>query len=77
MTDFHQVMIHSVVVVPPSGPHLVVSPSLFVDDEWIKVGTDRMLWLPPDYRPSCSDVHGNVVSLGHRSGRVSIFHFTF
>jgi hypothetical protein len=36
-----------------------------------------MLWLPPDYRPSCIAVHGGVVGMGHSSGRVSVFEFGF
>ncbi|KAG9235725.1 hypothetical protein BJ875DRAFT_533996 [Amylocarpus encephaloides] len=50
---------------------------IFVQGGWIVHGEDRMLWLPPDYRPSCSAVHEDVVGLGHRSGCVSIFNFSF
>ena len=50
-------------------------PNIFVQDEWIVHGEKRMLWLPPDYRHSCSAVCENVVCLGHRNGRVSIFEF--
>ena len=71
--------------VPPSHPlsllQPVPSPSfrprIFVRDEWIVHGENRMLWLPPDYRPSCSAVHDGVVCMGHRSGRVSIFELEF
>jgi WD40 repeat protein len=49
---------------------------VFVEDEWIRRETDRLLWLPPDYQPSCSAVHGSVVALGHSSGRVTILEFT-
>ncbi|KAA6413113.1 MAG: hypothetical protein FRX48_02857 [Lasallia pustulata] len=52
-------------------------PNIFVQDEWIVHKESRMLWLPPDYRHSCSAVDENVVCLGHRSGRVSIFEFLF
>jgi WD40 repeat protein len=52
-------------------------PNIFVQDEWIVHGEKRMLWLPPDYRHSCSAVCENVVCLGHRNGRVSIFEFLF
>jgi WD40 repeat protein len=52
-------------------------PNIFVQDEWIMHGENRMLWLPPDYRYFCSAIYENVVCLGHRSGRVSIFEFLF
>ncbi|KAA6411567.1 MAG: hypothetical protein FRX48_04847 [Lasallia pustulata] len=52
-------------------------PNIFVQDEWIVHKKSRMLWLPPDYRHSCSAVYENIVCLGHGSGRVSIFEFLF
>jgi len=54
-----------------------LGPRIFLQDDWIGYGEDRMLWLPPDYRPSCSAVRENIVCLGHHSGRVSIFEFRF
>jgi hypothetical protein len=71
--------------VPPSHPlslpQPVLSPSfrprIFVRDEWIVHGENRMLWLSPDYRPSCSAVHDGVVCLNYRSDRVSIFELEF
>jgi WD40 repeat protein len=50
---------------------------VFIEDEWIRNGGNRMLWLPPEYRPSCSDVHDGVIGLGHLSGNVSLFEFDF
>ncbi|KAA6414866.1 MAG: hypothetical protein FRX48_01616 [Lasallia pustulata] len=52
-------------------------PNIFVQDEWIVHKESRMLWLPPDYRHSCSAVYENIVCLGHGSGRMSIFEFLF
>jgi len=49
--------------------------NIFVQDEWIMEGKNRMLWLPPDYRHFCSAVYGNILCLGHPSGRVSFFEF--
>ena len=60
--------------IPSSQP--VIIYGVFVEDEWIRRGTDRLLWLPPDYQPSCSAVHESVVGLGHGSGCVSIFAIT-
>ncbi|OCK73594.1 hypothetical protein K432DRAFT_312451, partial [Lepidopterella palustris CBS 459.81] len=62
---------------PPLSRPVTLRPRILVQDEWIVHGENRMLWLPPDYRPHCSAVHGGVVCLGHRSGRVSIFEFFF
>jgi WD40 repeat protein len=46
-----------------------ISPSVFVKDQWVSLlHTDRILWLPPEHRPSCFAVFGNVVGLGHNSG---------
>src|SRR6266480_1224519 len=59
---------------PTSQPAIL--NGVFVEDEWITRGTDRLLWLPPDYQPNCSAIHGSLVCLGHRSGRVSIMEFT-
>src|SRR5947207_6497747 len=46
---------------------------VFVENEWIRRGTDRLLWLPPDYQPFCSAVHGSLVALGSRSERLTIY----
>jgi hypothetical protein len=53
------------------------SGGVFVQDEWIVYGSNRMLWLPPKYRPSCSVVYKNLVGLGCSSGHVWIFGFSF
>ena len=50
-------------------------PKLFVREQWVTLGSEILLWLPPDYRASCFDVQGRTVVLGHSSGRVSIFEF--
>jgi WD40 repeat protein len=59
--------------IPPQSRQqpVIDSHEIFVGDEWIMKGEERMLWLPPDYRPVCVAVHCNLVCLGHRSGRVS------
>ena len=35
----------------------------------------NILWLPSDYRATCVAVRGNVLILGHASGRVSFLEF--
>ena len=39
---------------------------------WITYRGQELLWLPPDYRATCSDIHGECVALGHDSGRVTV-----
>ena len=66
-------------VIPPSPslPQSVASREVLVKGEWIACERENMLWLPADYRPSCSAVRGEVVVLGHSSGHVSVFVFEF
>ncbi|KAJ5724237.1 hypothetical protein N7488_002272 [Penicillium malachiteum] len=40
-------------------------------DDWIVLGTRRLLYLPHDYRSEHVAVTDNMVVLGHKSGRVS------
>jgi hypothetical protein len=43
--------------------------------EWIFRGSQRSLWLYPDYRPSVVAVFGNCIVLGQVSGRMLIMQF--
>ncbi|KAJ5808827.1 vegetative incompatibility protein HET-E-1 [Penicillium riverlandense] len=55
-------------------PH--VNVDIFIDqDQWITMKGDRILWLPPGFRPRCSAIHGSVLAIGHASGRVSFIGF--
>jgi hypothetical protein len=39
-------------------------------------GTENLLWLPPDRRPSCVAVHGKLAALGHAFSRINVeIHF--
>jgi WD40 repeat protein len=42
------------------------------DNTWITYNGKNLLWIPPEYRPSCSIVCGNMIGLGVGSGRVWI-----
>ncbi|KAF2195146.1 WD40 repeat-like protein [Zopfia rhizophila CBS 207.26] len=59
----------------PSRPTL--PRGVFVKEQWISRGMENLLWLPWDYRPSNTAVRGNVVVLGHASGRLTIIEFVF
>jgi WD40 repeat protein len=44
--------------------------SLSSDSTWIKYNNRNLLWIPSEYRPSCSAVCGNRVGMGVGTGRV-------
>jgi WD40 repeat protein len=44
--------------------------NLNLDRIWVKHADNNMLWIPSEYRPSCSTVCGTMVGMGVRSGRV-------
>ena len=52
---------------PHTLPH-----SLDVTDQWITCNMKKLLWLPVEYRPSCSAVNdtANLIVIGSDSGRV-------
>ena len=43
--------------------------------QWINLNGKNVLWLPPEFRPSCSAINENSLALGHASGRVSFLRF--
>lgn len=48
------------------------NPDISIDDgQWIKLNGERAVWLPVEYRDSGSIINGNMITLGHASGRVS------
>ncbi|KAH0543092.1 hypothetical protein FGG08_002606 [Glutinoglossum americanum] len=49
--------------------------SLFIKDNWISFGNTKLLWLPSEYRPSCSAFQNNLVVLGLPSGIVKVIEF--
>ncbi|XTI83927.1 hypothetical protein V2W45_1207031, partial [Cenococcum geophilum] len=40
------------------------------NDEWITWNSESVVWLPSEYRPSCSAVSGRTVGIGVGSGKV-------
>ncbi|KAL0929846.1 vegetative incompatibility protein het-e-1 [Colletotrichum truncatum] len=40
------------------------------DTTWIMKGNEKVVWLPIEYRPTCSGVRGSVMFIGCASGRV-------
>jgi WD40 repeat protein len=58
-----------IAVVEPVLPQYL-GTSLSSDSIWIKYGGRNLLWIPSEYRPSCSAVCGNRIGMGVATGRV-------
>lgn len=49
---------------------------IFIDQKlWIKLNGKSVLYLPPAFRPSRSAINGNLLAMGHSSGRISLTRF--
>ncbi len=65
------------VVLPPDGCWSRSEFPLFVPSgfggtrEWLKYKDQELMWLPPAYRPRCSDSRDALIAFGHESGRVT------
>jgi len=67
----------------PLGPSVTSSQpkgrgrggELFVNEAWVVQGIKQVLWLPSDYRATCTAVWNDVLAIGHASGRVSVLGF--
>jgi WD40 repeat protein len=46
--------------------------ALSSDGAWITHNSENLVWLPSEYRPSCSAVSGKTIGIGVGSGRVWI-----
>ncbi|KAF4208752.1 hypothetical protein CNMCM5878_005312 [Aspergillus fumigatiaffinis] len=55
-------------------PHSKVNIRI-VQGQWIAFNGGKVLWLPPEFRPSVSAVKGSILALGRVSGRVSFIAF--
>ena len=49
--------------------------AIFVNDEWVTQDGQNLLWLPLDYRATCSALFNNMLVLGHASGQVTFIEF--
>ncbi|RYN76833.1 hypothetical protein AA0119_g13569, partial [Alternaria tenuissima] len=59
-----------------NGAPRAASTSLSLSgEEWICWNSERVLWLPSEYRTSIFAVHGNSVGFGYATGRVLILRF--
>jgi WD40 repeat protein len=62
---------------PPFSSTPTLTEALFVREQWIVCGSETLLWLPDEYQVKSVAVFGDVIALGHASGRVSIIDFIF
>ena len=46
--------------------------ALGLDRAWITYNSENLVWLPSEYRPSCSAISGETVGIGVGSGKVWI-----
>ena len=46
-----------------------------LQDQWVCLQGKKLLWLPPEYRPTCSAMKDSILALGHVSGWVSFLMF--
>lgn len=44
-----------------------------IHDNWLCYNAQRLLWLPPDFRPNCIARYHDLLVLGHESGKLSFF----
>ena len=51
------------------------STTFSVVKQCVMEGSKNILWLPPDYRPTCVAVSEALVVLGHLSGNISVLEF--
>ena len=49
--------------------------ALFVSNDWVVEGKEKILWLPPEYRATSIVVWNRIIVLGHSSGRISVLEF--
>ncbi|MCJ1464442.1 hypothetical protein MMC07_003055 [Pseudocyphellaria aurata] len=52
-----------------------LQPAIFLKDQWVNSAKQRLLWLPIDYRPTCTAVWGNTIWLGNMSGDIITLEF--
>ncbi|EFR02261.1 hypothetical protein MGYG_05262 [Nannizzia gypsea CBS 118893] len=48
---------------------------ILILDQWLTLKGENVLWLPPEYRPTCVAFRGRIIALGHVTGQVSFLEF--
>jgi WD40 repeat protein len=60
---------------PVSLPQIDPVTNLFIKEYWITRDSEKLLWLPSEYRPICSIFRGNILVFGCSSGQVTFMEF--
>ncbi len=71
----HSGLVRSVAFSPDGKVERKVEEALFVLNDWVIEGKEKILWLPPDYRATSIAVWNRIIVLGHSSGRISCLGF--
>ncbi|KAH8744604.1 hypothetical protein F5883DRAFT_21603 [Diaporthe sp. PMI_573] len=78
-TEIGAVSISATPLVPSSTPTIIESQhpkyqglALSADGTWITHNSENLVWLPLEYRPSCSAMIGKKIGIGVANGRVWI-----
>ena len=58
-------------IIEPQNPRYQ-GGALSLDRAWITYNSENLVWLPSEYRPSCSAVSGKTIGIGVGSGKVWI-----
>ncbi|KAJ5865139.1 uncharacterized protein N7529_007055 [Penicillium soppii] len=74
-TNLGALYIQSRCDIPKSDPRHATPDISIEQSQWIALNGRRVLWLPIESRPSCFKINGNVLALGHLSGRISFVGF--
>ena len=72
-TDF--VTFRVAAVSGPMASRMSITTNLNVEDEWVRSGSDRLLWLPCDKRPGRTACYGDRLAIGTPGGQVVFFEF--
>jgi WD40 repeat protein len=58
-----------------ASPVITGANEIFVSENWVTRNSEKLLWLPPEYRPTRSTFASNILVLGLSSGRVTFMEF--
>lgn len=58
-----------------SNPPPAKMEIILLEDQWVALRGEKVLWLPSNYRPLSCAVKDNFLALGHASGSVSLIRF--
>lgn len=54
-----------------------IKNTIILKGDWIQQDSRNLLWLPQDYRGSCSVLYGSLFAIGQYSGQVSFINLAY